>query len=32
MIHYIVDDHNKTVIISAVFHTSLNPDRWKERK
>ena len=32
MIHYTVDDQNKTVIISAVFHTSLNPDRWKERK
>lgn len=32
MIHYTVDYQNKTVIISAVFHTSLNPDRWKERK
>jgi len=31
IIHYTVDDSNKTVIVSAVFHTSRNPDFWKER-
>ncbi len=32
MIHYTVIDEEQTIIISAVFHTSLNPDRWKARK
>ena len=32
MIHYTVDDEQKTVIISAVFHTSRNPDMWKKRE
>ncbi len=31
MIHYTVDDKQKIVIISAVFHTSLNPDVWRGR-
>lgn len=31
MIHYTIDQPNKTIIIAAVFHTSLNPDRWKKR-
>ena len=31
LIHYIVDDNDKTVIIAAVFHTSLNPDIWDKR-
>lgn len=31
LIHYTVDDINQTVIISAVFHTSLNPDKWVDR-
>lgn len=30
MIHYTIDDPRKTIIVAAVFHTSLNPDRWKE--
>lgn len=31
MIHYIIDESNKTIIVAAVFHTSMNPDRWKKR-
>ena len=31
MIHYIIDQNNKTVIISAVLHASQNPDLWKKR-
>ena len=31
MIHYVVDDKNKAVIISAVLHTSRNPEIWKRR-
>lgn len=31
MIHYIIDESNKTVIISAVLHTSRNPDLWEKR-
>ncbi len=30
MIHYIIDEINKYVIITAVLHTSRNPDLWKE--
>lgn len=29
MIHYTVDDKNKTVLIAAVLHTSRNPDTWE---
>ena len=29
MIHYTVDEYNKTVIVSAVIHTSRNPEMWK---
>ena len=32
MIHYTVDDSQKIVVVSAIFHTSRNPDIWKERK
>ncbi len=32
MIHYAIDKKKKTVIISAVFHTSLDPDKWRQRK
>ena len=32
MIHYSVNDEKQTVIISAVFHTSLNPEKWTDRK
>lgn len=31
MIHYTVDEANKTVIISAVLHTSRDPEVWKKR-
>lgn len=31
MIHFTVDEPNKLIIVSAVFHTSLNPDKWKKR-
>lgn len=31
MIHYAIDEHNKTVIILGVFHTSINPDNWSKK-
>lgn len=31
MVHYTIDELNKTIIVAAVFHTSLNPERWKKR-
>ncbi|MGQ1947248.1 type II toxin-antitoxin system RelE/ParE family toxin [Geofilum sp. OHC36d9] len=31
MIHFTVDEKNKTVIVSAVLHTSRNPELWKNR-
>ena len=31
MIHYIIDETTKTVIISAVLHTSRNPEEWEKR-
>ena len=31
MVHYTVDEPNKTVIISAVLHTSRNPELWESR-
>ncbi|MVN20537.1 type II toxin-antitoxin system RelE/ParE family toxin [Mucilaginibacter arboris] len=31
MVHFIVDDVLKMVVISAVFHTSLSPDKWVQR-
>jgi len=32
MIHYTIDELNNRIIIAAVFHTSLNPDRWQKRQ
>ncbi len=32
MLHYTVDNKQKAVIISAVFHTSRNPNNWGKRK
>lgn len=29
MIHYTIDEPHKTIIVAAVFHTSLNPERYK---
>lgn len=31
MIHYLIENELKKVIIVAVFHTSLNPDNWNRR-
>lgn len=32
MIHYIIDDTRKAIVVTAVFHTSLNPDtNWGKR-
>ena len=31
MIHYTIDEKNKTIIVSAVLHTSRNPEFWKNR-
>lgn len=28
MVHFTVDDAKKIVTVRAVFHTSLNPDKW----
>lgn len=32
MVHFTVDESQKIVAIRAVFHTSLSPKNWKERK
>jgi len=32
LIHYVIDDEKKIIIILAVFHTSQNPEKWKHRK
>ena len=29
MIHYLIDASDKLVIITAILHTSRNPDLWK---
>jgi plasmid stabilization system protein ParE len=31
MVHYAVDEPNKTIIVSAVFHTSRDPELWDTR-
>lgn len=31
MIHYTIDEKNKAIIVSAVLHTSRNPELWKNR-
>lgn len=31
MVHFTVDEKRKVVTVRAVFHTSLNPNKWKER-
>ena len=31
MIHYTVDESNKIVIVSSVFHTSRDPELWENR-
>ena len=32
MIHYTIDVDRNTIIVIAVFHTSLNPESWRARK
>jgi len=31
MVHYTFDENRKAIIISAVLHTSRNPDLWMNR-
>jgi plasmid stabilization system protein ParE len=31
MVHYTIDEKNKTIIVSAVLHTSRDPVLWKNR-
>lgn len=32
MIHYTINDPQKTIIITAVLHTSRNPEIWKANR
>ena len=32
LVHFTIDDNKNTVRIRAVFHTSLNPEKWVKRK
>lgn len=32
LIHYIFDKTRETILIVAVLHTSLNPEKWNARK
>jgi len=31
MVHFTIDEKNKTIIVSAVLHTSRNPELWENR-
>jgi hypothetical protein len=31
MVHFTIEEKNKTIIVSAVLHTSRNPELWKNR-
>lgn len=31
MLHYTIDENKKTVIITAVLHTSRDPKEWEKR-
>lgn len=31
MVHFTIDETNKTIIVSAILHTSRNPKIWEER-
>ena len=31
MVHFSIDKKTNTVLVHAVFHTSINPDKWKIR-
>jgi plasmid stabilization system protein ParE len=32
MIHFVVNESNRTILITAVLHTSLSPEKWFERQ
>ncbi len=32
MIHYIVEEDSKTVVILGLINTYLNPEKWQERR
>ncbi|MCF2490332.1 type II toxin-antitoxin system RelE/ParE family toxin [Dyadobacter sp. CY347] len=32
MIHFVVNEVDRTILITAVLHTSLNPEKWFERQ
>jgi len=32
MIHFDIDQPKKLIIVSAIFHTSRDPERWYQRK
>jgi hypothetical protein len=32
MVHFTVDEEKQVVTVRAVFHTALNPKKWKGRK
>ena len=32
MIHYTINEPSKSIIVAAVFHTSINPDKWNDRE
>lgn len=32
MIHYFIEEANKTIVIVTVSHTSLNPERWQKAR
>jgi toxin ParE1/3/4 len=32
MIHFTINESDKTVTVRAVFHTSLDPEKWTNRK
>lgn len=31
MIHYSIDNSRKNIIVAAVFHTSLSPEKWHRK-
>ncbi len=31
MLHYIIDEENKIILVLAVLHTSRNPQIWKNK-
>jgi len=31
MIHYIVDQQNKTIVVISILHTSQDPKMWNDR-